>query len=435
MGRASHRPAGGAGRPDIPHRCSAQTPRPIRPVYRDPARPDVSFVSLRVLDDRRARYPNPVSSYLYAIAQAPYWTGDNSAGPPDRPGRSWQTRRRTSPPLPARNTTLPCGPHNMALHSLTYEGGPGMSGTASLAAKIAANRHRCDGCAGAEIFAPGVRPRAIGLYMYYDDAGQYGQYGMWGLTENVLDTEPRRNSTRSPVVRRDIDRKALPPAICCPPPFAATSRRTSAPAACSPGAGYLYLGQGGACGFLVNVPASGSYALTLSVGTYYSATQASDPGGSGSRWVTWPSRATGGNLDRLDEHHAALTLSLTAGLHVISVSASGGAFGVQSVSAADAVKAKAFFLKERSKTLRSPVQSTAPRSLLTVALTTWLELVRGADARGERKSFLHFGVSKKKALAYFLIPPPAASTAAAARPLPTRSKTPIPGPVQASRIC
>ncbi len=145
----------------------------------------------------------------------------------------------------------------------------------------------------------------------------------------MLDTAtPKLNAVAS--VRRDITEK-LATGNLLPATFAATS-----PDICTGGmfigAGYLYLGQGGACGFLVNVPASGSYALTLSVGTYYSATQAAilvDQAAVGN--VAIPS--TGGNLTDWT-NTMPLTLSLTAGLHVISVSASGGAFGVQSVSAA-----------------------------------------------------------------------------------------------------
>ena len=95
--------------------------------------------------------------------------------------------------------------------------------------------------------------------------------------------------------------------------------------------GYLYLGQGGVCGFLVNVPTAGNYALTLSVGNYYGATQAAilvDQAAAGS--VAIP--ATGGNLTNWT-NTAPLSVKLSAGLHVISVSASDGAFGVQSVGA------------------------------------------------------------------------------------------------------
>ncbi len=140
----------------------------IRPVFATQLG-QTSFVGY-VFSMIEGTYPNPVSSYLYAIAQAPYWTGDNSAAN--------LTAHQELANAAANLATLAGPEHDFAVwatqygvHSLTYEGGPGMSGTASLAAKIAANR---TGAMGA-LVQKSLRQAfgsAIGLYMYYDDAGQ-----------------------------------------------------------------------------------------------------------------------------------------------------------------------------------------------------------------------------------------------------------------------
>ncbi len=296
----------------------------IRPVYATQMG-QTYFVSL-VFSMLQGTLPDPVSDYLYAIAQAPYWTGDNTLAN--------QTAKQELANAAANLATIAGPEHDFAvwateygLRSITYEGGPGMSGTPSLAAKLAANR---TGAMGA-LVQKSLRQafgNGVGLYMYYDDAGAYNQYGMWGLTENVLDRNtPKLNAVEA--VQRD-GAEPIAAGNKLPASFAANT-----PDICSGGMftqpGYLYLGQGGMCGFLVNAPVSGNYAVTLSVGNYYGATQAAilvDQAPAGS--VAIP--ATGGNLTNWT-NTAPLTVALSAGLHVVSVSASGAAFGVQSVSA------------------------------------------------------------------------------------------------------
>ena len=294
----------------------------VRPVYATQMG-QTYFVSL-VFSMLQGTRPDPVSSYLYAIAQAPYWTGDNSLA---------NLNARQELANASANLATIAGPEhdfavwatNYGLRSITYEGGPGMYGTASLAAKVTANRL---GAMGA-LVQTSLRQafgHGIGLYMYYNDAGDFGQYGMWGLTENVFDqSTPKLNAVA--IVRRDATESLsvgnlLPATFPANTPDACTGNMFTQP-------GYLYLSPGGVCGYLVNVPASGSYAVTLSVGTYYGATQASvlvDQAPVSS--VAIP--ATGGNLEDWT-NTAALEVPLTAGLHVVSVSATGAAFGVQSV--------------------------------------------------------------------------------------------------------
>ncbi len=293
----------------------------VRPVYATQLG-QTYFVSL-VFSMIQASMPNPVSSYLYAIAQAPYWTGDNSLTGLGA-GQELANASANLATLAGPEHDFAVWATNYGLRSITYEGGPGMSGTASLSAKISANRNGAIGPLVAQslrsAFASGTS-----LYMYYNDAGQYGQYGMWGLTENVFGTTPKLAAVAA--VQHDgaeplATGTKLPAIIKANPPDTCSGGEYVEP-------GYLYLGAGAVCGFLVNVPATATYAVTLSTGTYGTATQATllvdqTPAAS----VVIP--ATGGNLSNWTSTSPA-AVTLTAGLHVLSVSAVGTGFGVQTV--------------------------------------------------------------------------------------------------------
>ena len=299
----------------------------VRPVYATQLG-QTYFVSL-VFSMLQASMPNPVSSYLYAIAEAPYWTGDNSLTKLSA-GQELANAASNLDSLAGPEHDFAVWATNYGIRSITYEGGPGMSGTQSLAAKIKANRIG----AIAPLVEKSLRNAAasgVGLYMYYNDAGLYSQYGMWGLTENVFDTTtPKLNAVN--IVKRDGNEplaigNKLPASLLANTPDICSGNMFTEPGA----SGYLYLSSGGTCGFLLNVPASGTYNITLSVGTYYGATQAAllvDQSNVGA--VTIP--ATGGNLTNWT-NTAPLAVTLTAGLHVLSVQASGADFGVQGVVA------------------------------------------------------------------------------------------------------
>ena len=294
----------------------------VRPVYATQLG-QTYFVSL-VFSMLQATLPNPVSSYLYAIAQAPYWTGDTSL--------AGQTAKQELAGAAANLATLAGPEHGFAvwatqygLQSITYEGGPGMSGTASLKAKITANRQAAMG----PLVQQSLRQafgNGAGLYMYYNDAGAYSQYGMWGLTEDVfVRNTPKLDAVAT--VKQDAA-EPLATGYKLPASFAANT-----PDICSGNMftepGYLYLGNGAACGFLVNVPAAATYTLTLSVGSYYGATTAAiqvDQANAGT--IAIPS--TGGNLTDWT-NTAPLSVTLSPGLHVVSVNASGTSFGIRSV--------------------------------------------------------------------------------------------------------
>jgi hypothetical protein len=294
----------------------------VRPVYATQLG-QTYYVSL-VLSMIQAAF-GPPSHYLYALAQAPYWSGDNSL---DK-----LTAQQELANAAANLATLAQPEHDFAvwateygLRSVTYEGGPGMSGTASLKAKVKANRAQAMGPL-VQSSLRGAVQNGVSLYMYYDDAGSYGQYGMWGLTESLFD----RNTPKLAALRavRADKREVLATGHAVPGAIAAGAPDMQDGGFLAQDGSYAYFDAGTVDGYMVNVPATRSYAVTLSVGTYYGATTAQvlvDRKVVGS--VAIP--ATGGDL--MDWTNAApLSVTLSAGLHVVSVQAGSGEFGVRSL--------------------------------------------------------------------------------------------------------
>jgi hypothetical protein len=298
----------------------------VRPVYATQLG-QTYYVSLVM--DMITHYFGEPATYLYALAQAPYWAGDNSL--------DGLTAHQELVNAAANLATLPVPQRafaawstNYGLRSITYEGGPGMSGTASLNAKIAANTAPAMG----KLVEKSLRSAAANgesLYMYYNDSGTYGQYGMWGLTQDVFDlTTPKYLGVQAALARGSeklATGAALPATIPAGyPDFCAGNQYIVQ------GNSYAYLSPGGSCSYLVNAAHAGNYTATLSVGTYYGATTAllrdnrrlvaqiavPDTGGNVLNWTsTQP-----------------VTIHLSAGLHVLTVGARPGAFGMQNFTVA-----------------------------------------------------------------------------------------------------
>jgi hypothetical protein len=129
----------------------------------------------------------PPSRYLYAIAPAAYFDVDNNT-------RTDLTVDQIFAELPAQVTALK---NNVLLHTVwaqyyklknvAYEGGPGLAGGESLDAKLAANRD------------PRMKNLIVQLYndwfsaggdlfLHYSLASKWGQYGSWGLSDDI--TQP-----------------------------------------------------------------------------------------------------------------------------------------------------------------------------------------------------------------------------------------------------
>ncbi len=293
----------------------------VRPVYATQLG-QTYYVSL-VMGMITEAFGDP-AKYLYALAQAPYWAGDNTI--------DGLTTHQELVNAAANMATLPVPERAFAawatdygLKSVTYEGGPGMSGTPSLTAKIAANVAPAMGKLVDKSLHMGAA-NDESLYMYYNDAGAYGQFGMWGLTQNVFDlTTPKLGGIVSAMAagsQKLATGAALPATIQAGyPDFCAGGEYIVQ------GNSYAYFNPGGSCSYLVNAPHHGDYTVVLSVGTYGNATTA----------LLRDNRRlvaniavpyTNGNV--LDwTNTQPVTIRLTSGLHVLTVGARPAAFGMQ----------------------------------------------------------------------------------------------------------
>jgi hypothetical protein len=270
----------------------------------------------------------PPSKYLYAIAQAPYWSGDNSID-----GLTAQQELDNAaadiPALAQPEHDFAVWATNYGLHSVTYEGGPGMSGSASLQAKIDANRDPEMGTLVAESIRNAISSD-VSLYMYYNDAGAYSQYGMWGLTEDVFDLATPKLTGVASVMADGQETltvgNLLPASI-----VAATPDLCTGGYYIGDNGAYVYISPGGACGYLINAPSAGTYSVVLSVGNYYTATTAElrlDDRAKGQ--IAIPD--TGGNIEGWTNTPPVL-VKLSAGLHVLSIKSTGAeGFSMQTVS-------------------------------------------------------------------------------------------------------
>ncbi len=284
----------------------------VRPVYATQVG-QTYFVDL-VLGMVDKAFGEP-SHFLYALAQAPYWAGDNSidglsAGAellnafhdletlvqPERAFAAWAT--------------------NWGLRSVTYEGGPGMSGEASLQGKIDANTSSAMGGLVTESLRMAVS-HGESLYMYYNDAGQYGQYGMWGLTQDVFDlTTPKLLGVSAAFAdgQETLNVGARLPAIVQAgyPDFCAGHQYVVT------GKAYAYFNQGGSCSYLVNAPRTGNYSIVLNVGSYNAAPTSAFVADNRHVVANVTVPYTDGNvMDWTDTQPA--TIKLTAGLHVLTI--------------------------------------------------------------------------------------------------------------------
>ena len=107
----------------------------LRPVYATQMG-QTYYVSL-VLGMIKEAFGEP-SDYLYALAQAPYWSGDNTIDGLTK-AQELANAAANLATLPVPERAFAAWATDWGLKSVTYEGGPGMSGTPSLEAKIKAN--------------------------------------------------------------------------------------------------------------------------------------------------------------------------------------------------------------------------------------------------------------------------------------------------------
>jgi len=267
------------------------------------------------------------SSLLYGIAQAPYWSGDNSLKHLNATAELANAAANLAT-LGSAEQGFATWARYYGLQSVTYEGGPGMSGTASLSGKLVANRAAAMGAQVTQAI-DGAASEGVSLYMYFNDAGIYGQYGMWGATENVFDLKtPKMKALHGLIASGSAP---LQGGVLLPASFASTAPDLSFGSDyIVTGNAYAYLNQGGLFGYLVDVPTAGTYNVTLTVGTYYGPTTAAlalDQAPIGTANVP----STGGNVTNWTPT-APVSVTLPAGLHVLSVGAPSGQFGLQTIA-------------------------------------------------------------------------------------------------------
>jgi hypothetical protein len=273
-----------------------------------------------------ANFWGPPANSLYGIAQAPYWSGDNTIDNLTR-NQELQAAAANLATIPPAESGFTTWARYYGLQSLTYEGGPGMSGTPSLNAKIAANRAPAMGGQVQQAIS-GAAANGLSLYMYFNDAGAYGQYGMWGATENVFDLHtPKYRALKSEIALKSVPLTAGQP---IPGSFSPVNPDIGFGSEFIDGGHtYAYLRQGALYGYLVNIPSAGNYAVSLNAGTYYGATIANitldqaqigvlaipDTGGNALNWTMT----------------APVTVPLPAGLHVLAFEAPTGEFAFDEV--------------------------------------------------------------------------------------------------------
>ena len=263
------------------------------------------------------------ASFLYGIAEAPYWAGDNTLGNLSE-AQELANAAANLAGLNVAEQGFAAWARYYGLQSVTYEGGPGMSGTASLDAKIAANR-ATDMDAQVTQAVTGAASEGVSLYMYFDDAGTYGQYGMWGATEDVFDLKtPKMTALQGLVTTGSAP---LQGGVLLPASFGAMSPDLSFGSNFITSDGsYAYVQKGGSFGYLIDVPVAGTYKVILTVGNYDGPTKAAlklDQTLVGTAMVP----ATGGNVENWTAT-APVAVPLPSGLHVLSVAAPTGQFGM-----------------------------------------------------------------------------------------------------------
>jgi hypothetical protein len=281
----------------------------------------------------------PPSKYFYGIAQAPYWNGVPPPPPTlnvDQVLADSEADIQNNPPRVAGFAAYSL---YYQLHNLTYEGGPGMSGNnANLPAMIAANTDPRMGGQVSESLGD-FYSNGGEMYMYYNDAGAYGQYGMWGTTQDVFinntsklqaidatNNQPFKRTNGAPVPS-DVPAQSfqIEPVNAG---FEGTDP-TNGP--------YFYFRKGGIKGaqyatlcYVVNTPVAGSYNISMTVGNYYS-TPATATIGIGTQAPIGTFTIPGNNSISNAELTNSVPVTLPAGLSILTIALSSGEFALYTV--------------------------------------------------------------------------------------------------------
>jgi hypothetical protein len=271
------------------------------------------------------------SSFFYAVAQAPYWEGDQSLDGQTAGQELQAAETSLDATVPSSTADFTAYAVAYGLHNFTYEGGPGMYGTPSLAAKIAANVDPRMGSqvthALTDFFVKGGD-----MFVYYDDTGAYGQYGMWGTTQDVFDrVTPKIDAIGATIGTEQIRSVGamMPGAInALKYAFEAEPGGYAQPT-------YFYFRNGESLAYLVEAPAAGNYTLTLTEGTYATTSSLAtiSIGGVSAGSIVIPT--TGGNPANT-VRTAPLSIRLPQGLSIVDVAETSGEFALYKIGVASA---------------------------------------------------------------------------------------------------
>jgi hypothetical protein len=268
-------------------------------------------------------------SIFYGVAQAPYWEGDQSLENQSDTQELQGAETSLQATVPSSTVDFTAYAVAYGLHNFTYEGGPGMSGTPSLAAKVAANLEPQIGSQVTEALHD-FFIRGGDMFVYYNDTSAYGQYGMWGTTEDAFNRATPKITAIQSIRGTSQVRSA---GVALPGAITGTKDQFEVSSGGYAATNYFYFRNGEELAYLVEAPAAGTYALTLTVGSY-----ASTPGHAtialdGSTIGTLATPATGGNPDT-QATTAALPIALPQGLSIVDVAETSGEFGLYRIAIA-----------------------------------------------------------------------------------------------------
>jgi len=271
----------------------------------------------------------PPARYFYGVAQAPYWEGDQTLANQSvlQELQGAETSLRATVPSSTGDFTAYAVQYG--LQNLTYEGGPGMYGTASLPAKVAAN---LDPRIGAQVneALTDFFTRGGDLFVYYNDTSAYGQYGMWGTTPDVFDRTTPKIAAIHALENTSLTRSV---GSAVPGTIAATAYQFQAAPGGYAQPAYYYFRNGTALAYLVEAPVAATYRLTLREGSYATAAGQATISRDGRTVGTLVTPPTGGNPNA-PVTTAALGVALPQGLSVLEVAETQGEFALYDVALA-----------------------------------------------------------------------------------------------------
>ena len=299
----------------------------IRPVLASQVSwPFVAWQQLNFLD----RSYGPPRNYIHAIAGAPYFDIPEAlSNRDDLTADQIFTALATSlADIRKATASYTAFARYYGLHNFAYEGGEGLTGNHSYEAKLAATRDPRMGNV-VQQYLTNWYADAGELFMYFTLTSGYSQWGFWGLTDNVFDAQTPKYQGALRVLAAAYP--VLNTGLTVPGTIPATSVTTNMP-------GWVCVLEGdhinaalNNCTFdyLLDVPAAGSYTLTLRLAAAGSGRQVrATVNNSISQTVNIADTGGSGNYSDV----AAGTYQLTVGLNVLRLTAVQSGFNLQSLT-------------------------------------------------------------------------------------------------------